>query len=360
MEQINEVEILDPYGFIYMTTNNINGKKYIGQSTFNRITNWVNYLGSGVHLKRSIKKYGKENFSREIIAIAYSKDELNQLEIEFIKNHNAVESDDYYNLVGGGNTNVGFHFHLSEESRKKISIAKTGVKKTEETKRRMSESKKIGFKNGNLPKIIKVICITTEEIFDSITYGADKYNIKISGIIRCCQKERKSAGKHPTTKERLVWMYLDEYNSKSCTSSIINFYKIICLTTGEIFNSLIEAEKTFNIFKGGVLKCCKNKIHSAGVHPDTKEKLVWMYYNEYILKTKDEINNIIINMNIDNRYKQVICLNTKEVFSSALEASIKYNIDNSAIIKCCKGKLKSTGKINNNKMIWMYYKDYIK
>jgi len=85
-----------------------------------------------------------------------------------------------------------------------------------------------------------------------------------------------------------------------------------------------------------------------------------MYYNEYILKTKDEINNIIINMNIDNRYKQVICLNTKEVFSSALEASIKYNIDNSAIIKCCKGKLKSTGKINNNKMIWMYYKDYIK
>ena len=119
MEQINEVEILDPYGFIYMTTNNINGKKYIGQSTFNRITNCVNYLGSGVHLKRSIKKNGKENFSREIIAIAYSKDELNQLEIEFIKNHNAVESDDYYNLVGGGNTNVGFHFHLSEESKKK-------------------------------------------------------------------------------------------------------------------------------------------------------------------------------------------------------------------------------------------------
>jgi len=355
VEEIEEVEILDPYGFIYITTNMVNGKKYIGQCRFNRINNWENYLGSGVYFKKAVKKYGKENFYKSIVAIAYTKEELDKLEIEFIINHNAVESDDYYNLVGGGNTTIGFHW--SEEGRKKLR-----VKKTEETKRRMSESKKIGYKNGNLPKIRKVICITTEEIFDSITYGAEKYNIETSGIIRCCKNERKSAGSHPITKEKLKWVYYDEYNSKSYTSSTINFCKIICLTTGEIFNSIKEAEKTFNIFKGGILKCCKNKIHSAGIHPDTKEKLVWMYHNEYILKTKDEINNIIINKNIDNRYKQVICLNTKEVFNSALEASKKYNIDNSAIIKCCKGKLKSAGKntINNNKMVWMYYEDYIK
>jgi len=78
-EQINEVEIIDPYGFIYITTNLVNGKKYIGQKKF--IRQWEYYLGSGRHLKNAINKYGKENFIREIIAIAYSKEEADKLEI---------------------------------------------------------------------------------------------------------------------------------------------------------------------------------------------------------------------------------------------------------------------------------------
>ena len=79
LEQINEVKIIDPYGFIYITTNLINGKKYIGQKKF--IRQWEYYLGSGRHFKNAINKYGKENFIREIIAIAYSKEEADKLEI---------------------------------------------------------------------------------------------------------------------------------------------------------------------------------------------------------------------------------------------------------------------------------------
>jgi len=99
---INNIEILDPYGFIYMTTNMINGKKYIGQKKLDTGSRWKSYLGSGYHLMMSIKKYGKENFSREIIAIAYSFDQLNELEHKFINYHNAVESEDYYNKIDGG------------------------------------------------------------------------------------------------------------------------------------------------------------------------------------------------------------------------------------------------------------------
>ena len=39
------------YGFIYETTNNVNGMKYIGQKAYDKRGNWKTYLGSGVYLK---------------------------------------------------------------------------------------------------------------------------------------------------------------------------------------------------------------------------------------------------------------------------------------------------------------------
>jgi len=97
---IEELEVIKPYGFIYITTNQINNRKYIGQK---KLTNdWRTYLGSGSLLKIAVFKHNKENFNREIIAIAYSKEELNKLEIDSIKNHNAVEDSHYYNISSGG------------------------------------------------------------------------------------------------------------------------------------------------------------------------------------------------------------------------------------------------------------------
>ena len=51
------------YGFVYLTTNTINNKKYIGMC---KNTHRDNYLGSGKVLKQGIDKKGKENFTRGI------------------------------------------------------------------------------------------------------------------------------------------------------------------------------------------------------------------------------------------------------------------------------------------------------
>jgi len=149
------MEIINPHGFIYITTNMIDGKRYIGQKNFRK--GWEVYLGSGKHFKRAIKKYGKENFSREIIAIAYSKEELDKLEIEFIKLHNAVESDDYYNLCDGGIGTTGFTH--SEETKQKQSEANKGEKNylygkhpSEENKRKISEAN-IKLNNNQVSEI---------------------------------------------------------------------------------------------------------------------------------------------------------------------------------------------------------------
>lgn len=93
------------YGFVYITTNNIDGKQYIGKCEYNRENGWESYLGSGVYLKRAIKKHGSHNFSREIIFQAKTKKELEEKEEFYIKEYNAAEDPNFYNLketsIGG-------------------------------------------------------------------------------------------------------------------------------------------------------------------------------------------------------------------------------------------------------------------
>lgn len=76
-----------------------------------------------------------------------------------------------------------------------------GKHHSEETKKKMSERMQ-GEKN---PYSTKIICVTTNEEFDSISDAVRKYNIK--NISACCRGERKSAGKHPLTGEKMVWKY---------------------------------------------------------------------------------------------------------------------------------------------------------
>ena len=61
--------------------------------------------------------------------------------------------------------------------------------------------------------------------------------------------------------------------------------KIICLETNEIFDSIKEAKKWLG--KGDILSCLKGKTKCAGRHPNTGEKLHWMYYEEWLEKNKD-------------------------------------------------------------------------
>lgn len=59
--------------------------------------------------------------------------------------------------------------------------------------------------------------------------------------------------------------------------------------------------------------------------------------------------------------KKVICLNTKQVFDSGIDAQNWCNTSSKAICKCCRGESKTSGKhpITGEKLRWMYYKDYL-
>lgn len=114
--------------FIYITTNNINGKQYIGQ---HKGYETDNYLGSGVELTLAIKKYGKENFSRKIICFCKNQKELDEKEYYYINKYDAVKNNNFYNIAEGGcggNKCAGLTWKQEQARRKKISEAMRGEK----------------------------------------------------------------------------------------------------------------------------------------------------------------------------------------------------------------------------------------
>lgn len=137
---------------IYKITNLINGKTYIGQHKYKE-TPYDDYMGSGVTLHKAYKKYGIENFTKDIIvANIENKETINKLEIKYIAFERTSNGNGCYNIADGGDGNGGWnkgrHFgHRSDETRKKISESNKGHITTEETRKKLSEAGK-GRKHG--------------------------------------------------------------------------------------------------------------------------------------------------------------------------------------------------------------------
>lgn len=126
---------------VYKTTNMVNGKIYVGKYEGDR----ESYLGSGYILKKAIKKYGKENFKREIIERCNSIKELIEKEKYWIKTLDCTNPKIGYNVAEGGtggNTYLGKSEEEMIEIKRKISESGKGRTFSEEHKKKLSESAK--------------------------------------------------------------------------------------------------------------------------------------------------------------------------------------------------------------------------
>lgn len=143
------------YGFIYVTENLLNGKKYVGQRAYQG--RWHLYLGSGTLLRKAIRAHGAASFKRTIIQEAQTADELNRLEAFYVEQFNAVDDPNWYNLVPGGHANVtrGFAGKKHTEDTKvkmranhKRTVTENVSKASAATARRMSADKEARAKQS--------------------------------------------------------------------------------------------------------------------------------------------------------------------------------------------------------------------
>lgn len=95
--------------YIYLITNNINNKIYIGQ-TSNLSLRWSQHKSNAKYnrgnqvITKAISKYGYQNFTFEVIAQAFDRKSADDLEEEIIKQYNSRNPEIGYNIAAGGNT----------------------------------------------------------------------------------------------------------------------------------------------------------------------------------------------------------------------------------------------------------------
>ena len=134
-------------GTIYVITNIINDKKYVGLTTKTaeqRFEKHINNALAGMNtiLYKSIRKHGRENFKVEVIETGIDNvEELKMKETEYIKKFKtyAFTGGHGYNMTIGGEGTSGYKW--TEDQCRKQSEARTGKNHSEETKRKMSESR---------------------------------------------------------------------------------------------------------------------------------------------------------------------------------------------------------------------------
>ena len=171
---------------IYKVTNLVNGKYYIGRHATNDLND--NYLGSGKAILNAIKKYGIENFKKEILAEADDAQNLWELESNIV-NESIVNDPKSYNMAYGGKHYLyglkkynpeKFIQHQSISGKKggKASIEKHKIKYTNNDWHRKGGIA-AGEKRRNNPNFV----------YEVITTNNETYLVNRSELINLCKEK---------------------------------------------------------------------------------------------------------------------------------------------------------------------------
>jgi group I intron endonuclease len=127
------------FNFVYITTNAVNGKQYIGDHSTNNLEN-DRYLGSGSLFVNKVNEYGQKNFSREILEYFPTKKEAFDAQEKYIRLYKTHVSENGYNVSWKGGH--GVKDCISDETKEKLSKAGKNKPKTDIHKKHISEANK--------------------------------------------------------------------------------------------------------------------------------------------------------------------------------------------------------------------------
>lgn len=175
-----------------------NGKRYIGITKADVAERWKNGFGyKAQFVFTAIVKFGWDNIEHHILHTNLTKKEACKIEKELIEKYKSTINENGYNVDLGGDEQ-GFH---SELTKKKISQSKTGKKVSEETRKKLSiamtDERKKKMIEASVKKCSKpVVCVETGIAYSSAKQAHIMTGIDLASICKCCkhQKRYKTAG----------------------------------------------------------------------------------------------------------------------------------------------------------------------
>ena len=236
------MEIYNDTYCVYIHTNKINGKRYVGQTINGNNINkrWSNGLGykTCTAFYRAIQKYGWDSFEHEIVASNLTKEEANNFEKLLIQKLKSNNREFGYNITIGGDGVAGVKHtkEWCEQHSKDIQGENNpmyGKKHTEETLQKISASrtgKCVGKDNPFYGKH------HTQESIKKLLDSRSWYKPSMDSIMKTAEKNKKPI------------VQINKY-----TNEII-----------KIFPSTKDAAIELGLDRGSITKCCQHKRKTVG------------------------------------------------------------------------------------------------
>ena len=165
---------------------------------------------------------------------------------------------------------------------------------------------------GDLPIARQVYDIEENKVYKSAIDYSETHKVQKTIVYSCCN--------HKTIRNKMILkngdvayyesivhtvcghhlMWLDEY--KKMTDEDLSNYltqcenktytKVVCLTTGEIFDSIAEASRLFKTEKSGISHCCQGRQNTT-FSKEYSIFLQWMYYKDFLELPQEKQNEIL-------------------------------------------------------------------
>lgn len=274
---------------VYVHTNKVNGKKYVGQTIYGespqrRWDNGNGYKGC-TYFYNAIQKYGWGNFKHEIVVNNLTKEEADNFEKILIEKLDTRNHDRGYNLESGGSKNK----ELSDETRKKLSESKKGKPTgpmSDETKRKISlanKGKVLSVETREKISAARQKCWQDEQYRDNQIeshkwqtgenhpFWGKQHSEETKEKIRQARLGTKLSEE---AKARLSEAHKGENNpfygkvhteeTKRKISETRQKIAVICVETGEFFESIALAAKSVHQATSNVSICLKYPHRTCG------------------------------------------------------------------------------------------------
>ena len=218
------------------------GKVYIGATSDLKHRwrgNGIGYNGSPL-IEAAIKKWGWEGLKKTVIMDNLSENEAYALEREKIAEYKSNDECYGYNLESGGKTGKKMHKTSIEKVRK----ANMGHPVSKENRLKLSERTSI-----------PIICIETKCTYKNAIEAADKLGLCASSIRKACKGKQGCCG-------GLHFALLEEYrkgNIPKFERKPSRWKKVICKTTGTIYENACDASRKTGFNRRGIAYACEGK-----------------------------------------------------------------------------------------------------